>query len=321
MRSVAVQQLALQVRQRADLSGQQNAFGSNSGGNITDTEMLAMLNASYAELWDILTEKFGENYSFNTYNLPIAQGTYDYQLPFDFFKLLGVDLALDNTLQNWSQIKPYTLKDRNLFSYPLQPYLAYPGWQNIRYMVQGQIIDFQPKLGPFPGNVRVWYIPACPTLCASLPVAWASSTATAQNALVYASVTVNGETQNFVFLALNSGTTGGSAPSWNVPGTTSDNGIFWAAQAPLSLYATTADGVDGWEDYIVLDSAIKSLAKQQRPADVFEAQKQALMARINRAAKDRIAGDPTVISGGFGALEGGPSYGGYFNGFGFGGGW
>jgi hypothetical protein len=310
MRSVAVQQLALQVRQRADLSGQQNAFGSNTSGNITDTEMLAMLNASYSELWDILTGKFGENYSFNTYNLPIAQGTYDYQLPFDFFKL-----------QNWSQIKPYTLKDRNLFSYPLQPYLAYPGWQNIRYMVQGQVIDFQPKIGPFPGNVRVWYIPACPTLCATLPALYATSTATAQNALVYASVTVNGETQNYVFLALNSGTTGGSAPSWNVPGTTSDNGILWAAQGPLSLYATTADGISGWEDYVVLDAAIKSRVKQLKPADELMAQKQALMARINRAAKDRIAGDPIVISGGFGAMEGGPSYGGYFNGFGFGGGW
>lgn len=320
MRGIAVQQLALQVRQRADLSGQQSAFGGNAAGNITDSELVAIINSSYSELYDILTEKFGENYTFSSYNLPISQGIYQYQLPFDFFKLMAVDLALDNTLQNWSQIKPYTLKDRNLFSYPLQPYLAYPGWQNIRYMPQGQILDFQPKIGPIPGNVRLWYIPACPVLVSALPAAYGTGTVYAAGATVYASVTVNGETANFCFFALNGGTSGGSAPNWVVPGVTSDNGIVWASQAPLSMYSVIVDGITGWDEYVTLDAAIKALAKQQKPADVFMAQKQALLARIERAAKDRNAGDPIVISGGFGAMEGGPSYGGYFNGFSFGGG-
>lgn len=318
MRVVAVQQLALQVRQRANLSGQQNAFGSNTGGNVTDVEMLSMLNASVAEYLDILILKYGDNYWWSVYLLPIVQGVYSYQLPFDFYKENGVDLALDTTLQNWASVTPYTQRDRNQFSYPLQTVLAYAGWQNLRWQIQGQALDFLPKLGPMPGNVRLQYAPQAPTLCATFPTAYATATAYAQNALTYASVSVNGETANIVFMALNAGTSGSMPPSWVFPGTVQDNNILWASQGPLSSYQTTLDGVNGYEDYVVLDCAIKCLAKRQQDASEFMAQKQALLARIELAAANRASGDPMVVAGGFGQLEGGPGYG---NGFGFWGGW
>lgn len=316
MRSQAVQQLALAVRQRVDLGGQQNAFGGNSLDNISDSEMLTMLNSSYTEWWDFLIASYGDNYQWAVYNLPIVQGTYAYQLPFDFYKEFGVDLALDNTLQNWATVLPYTLRDRNLFSFPLQTALAYAGWQNMRWQIQGQILNFLPNLGPMPGNVRLLYAPTCPILCPVLPTNYATSTAVTQGSLT---VTTAGTTTNQVFVALNSGTTGAVHPTWNVPGTTVDNDITWAYQGPLSLYATTMDGVNGGDDYVILDAAIKAGVKQEMDVSSLMTQKSALAERVRRMIANRNAGDAMVVAGGFGQCEGGPGYGSY--GFGNSGAW
>ena len=329
MRSQSVQQLALSVRQRADAGGQENAFGGNSEEFITDQEMLTMLNASVGVVWDVLTQKFPSNYAWGYdgnasgqgYFVPIVQGKYQYQLPFDFYKEKGVDLSLDASLQNWSTMRPYTLRDRNLFSYPLQTVLAYAGWQNMRWQIQGNQINFLPKQGPLPGIVRLLYCPAAPMLVATLPAAYATATVYAQGALVYASVSVNGEPAlNQVFVALNAGTSGGSAPIWPVPGTVPDNGILWAYQGPQSLFATTFDGISGYEDLVVLDAAIKCMVKEESDPSALMAQRTEWMDRINEAAANRNAGDPMVLSGGFGQTEGGTNYGGGFGPW-SGGGW
>ena len=196
MRSLAVQQIALAVRQRADLGEQGNALGGNSSQFVVDQELLTDINSSVGVVWDILTEKFPSNYSYGYdgnasgvgYFFPIVQGTYQYNLPFDFYKEKGVDLSLDQSLQNWSTMRPYTLRDRNLFSYPLQTVLAYAGWQNMRWQIQGNQINFLPKQGPLPGTVRLLYATAAPILCYPLPMAWAPGTVYAANTLIYASV-------------------------------------------------------------------------------------------------------------------------------------
>jgi hypothetical protein len=315
VRAVPFIQLAMSVRQRADLDGQQQAFGSNSTNYITDQEVTVNINQSVTKLWDILIGKHGDNYAWGTYYIPVTQGVYSYPLPTDFYKEAGVDLALDTTMQNWASIRPFTLRDRNLFSFPLQTALAYAGWQNVRFQIQGNQLYFLPQVGPLPGQVRVLYFPQAPTLCATLPIAYPASTAIAQYQLVYASITpANGVATNQVFMALNAGTSGASPPSWNVPGTVTDSGgITWAYTAPLSTYGTTFDGINGYEEIIVLDSALKSLVKQEADTSAIAAQLAAEMQRIDLAAANRQAGDPMVISGGFGMCEGGPAYG---NGFG-----
>lgn len=314
MRSQSVQQLCLSARQRADASGQENAFGGNAGEFITDVFALTCCNASVGVVWDVLTQKFPANYAWGYdgnpsgtgYFVPIVQGKYQYELPFDFYKEKGVDLSLDASLQNWATMRPFSLRDRNLFSYPLQTVLAYAGWQNMRWQIQGNQIYFLPKQGPLPGTVRLLYCPAAPVLTATLPVAYATATSYAQGALVYASVAVNGEPAlNQVFVALNAGTSGGSAPTWPVPGTVNDNGITWAYQGLQSMFATTFDGISGYEDLVTLDMAIKFMIKEESDTTALMAQRAEWMDRINQAAENRNAGDPMVISGGFGLTEGG----------------
>ena len=93
-------------------------------------------------------------------------------------------------------------------------------------------------------------------------------------------------------------------PPWNVPGTTQDGTILWAYQCPLSLCQTTFDGVAGWEDYIILDTAIKCAVKQEMDTSALMMQRQAMLQRIEAEAANRQAGDPMVVTGGYGGLEG-----------------
>jgi hypothetical protein len=424
LRYQSVQQLALAVRQRADIGGQQNAFGGNSGENITDIEMLTMLNASVSRVWKAMVRMAPENYAWGDggtgtgggYIFPSIQGKYRYQLPFDFLKEKGVDLALDNSGQNWASMRPYTEKDRNLFSFPLQTALAYAGWQNMRWQIQGNWINILPQTGPLPSTIRLLYAPTAPILCGTLPVLYAASTSYTQGQLVYVPLSVDSEPAiNQVFVALNSGTSGsgyntvtigsgngaltytgvqanvsvlivqagsgtsgsasvtastatsvtivvdvgslgnrqtagtmasvindtpavaayvtalaggdgtsnasvadGSITPWAVPGTASDNGITWAYQGPSMLFANGFDGINGWEDLVVLDCAIKCGVKQEQDVSAMMAQKAEWKIDLEEDLADRNQGDPMVLSGGFGMCEGGPAYG---NGFGpFGGG-
>lgn len=64
----------------------------------------------------------------------------------------------------------------------------------------------------------------------------------------------------------------------------------------LALDADAFDGVDGWEDYVIADACIKVLAKAERDASIFMAQKQGLLDRISAASKNRDAGEPPHVS-------------------------
>ncbi len=52
------------------------------------------------------------------------------------------------------------------------------------------------------------------------------------------------------------------------------------------------DGVNGWEEYIILDTAIKMLAKEESDPRVLMAQKAAMRQRIEDTAANRDAGSP-----------------------------
>jgi len=52
----------------------------------------------------------------------------------------------------------------------------------------------------------------------------------------------------------------------------------------------TFDGINGWEEYVVVDAAIKMLQKEESDVSVLAAQKQALVLRINAMAENRDMG-------------------------------
>lgn len=57
----------------------------------------------------------------------------------------------------------------------------------------------------------------------------------------------------------------------------------------------TFDGVNGWEEYIIIDAAIKALQKEESDTSVLMAQKVAMIQRIEAEAENRDAGSPARV--------------------------
>lgn len=58
----------------------------------------------------------------------------------------------------------------------------------------------------------------------------------------------------------------------------------------------TIDGVNGWEEYIVIDAAIKALSKGEQDVSVLMMRKQAMLARLQGEIENRDAGSPARVS-------------------------
>jgi hypothetical protein len=73
---------------------------------------------------------------------------------------------------------------------------------------------------------------------------------------------------------------------------------LWYTPLPtlLSAETDTVDGIQGWEEYIVIDVAIKMLAKEESSTTHLERQKDAMMRRIEAMAANRDSGQPERIS-------------------------
>lgn len=154
------------------LSSQQTADRVNSNF-VTKPEWNSFINLAACELYDLLITVY-EDYNValpayfsltgaqSQYALPNGSNTFqdadgDDFIPKPFYKLLGVDLAL-NTAQNaWITINKFNFIDRNNYTYPNSNSTIY-GVTNMKYRVMGSNIDFIPN--PASGQqIRLWYIP------------------------------------------------------------------------------------------------------------------------------------------------------------------
>lgn len=98
-------------------------------------------------------------------------------------------------------------------------------------------------------------------------------------------------------------------------------GIWYFPRLSWMLQDTDVlDGISGWDDYIIIDAAIKALQKEESDTSVLMARKQMLMDRIESSAMNRDAGQPDTISntrsnsetwGGYGGPGFDGSYGGW----------
>lgn len=81
---------------------------------------------------------------------------------------------------------------------------------------------------------------------------------------------------------------------------------LWYIPEPSTLTndSDTFDGISGWEEFVVVDAAIKALQKEESDVSVLMAQKQALISRIQAMAEDRDAGSPATVADVRGAVGG-----------------
>jgi hypothetical protein len=155
------------------LAAQQRADRVNSNF-VTKAEWNSYINQAMFELYDLLVTvyedyfaatpiQFVTNGSQYLYPLPDGANTFLNALnlttftPKPFYKLLGVDLAIQNAVNGYVTINKFNFIDRNRFVYPNTASTIY-GVFNLQYRVMGNNIEFIPTPSASQA-IRVWYIP------------------------------------------------------------------------------------------------------------------------------------------------------------------
>ena len=162
-------QLRLQAQQRADRVNSQF---------LTTQEWNVNINQSYFELYDILIQKFGnEYYVAPPLQIPLNGVSQFYDLPNGvnyskakpFYKLLGVDLSLNTATNAWLTLKKFEFISRNNYIYPqITANLLTVG--GLRYRIVGNQLEFIPI--PASSQVaQVWYIPRMVELLSDTDIA------------------------------------------------------------------------------------------------------------------------------------------------------
>lgn len=167
---MSLYELRLRAQQRAD------RVNSNF---VSTTEWNFFLMQACYELYDLLIDVYEDYYSAPEVGFSTNGSQYYYDLPDGllpftntetnqtviappFYKLLGVDLAVNQTNNAYVTINKYNLIDRNKFVYPNTASTIY-GVFNLQYRVMGSRIRFIPTPS---GNqiIRLLYAPRLPQL-------------------------------------------------------------------------------------------------------------------------------------------------------------
>jgi hypothetical protein len=80
---------------------------------------------------------------------------------------------------------------------------------------------------------------------------------------------------------------------------------LWFVPQPQDLVedSDTFDGISGWEEYVIVDAAIKALVKEESDITTLAAIKGALIRRIEAMSQNRDAGSPATVSDNSGSGE------------------
>lgn len=233
--------LVLEVQQRVDRV---------NADNITLQEWISMLSQSYKWLYNLLIQKFGNDYFIAPPVTYVTTGTIDpvmqaqvFPLPLDFYKLMRVEVALNPADPNsWITLKQFEAIQANLYNYP--NVYTFHGITNLRYRLWGNYLQIVP-IASAGQTLRIWYSPR-----------------------------------------------------------------------PNQLLNLTdiVDGISAFEELIVVDTAIKALAKTEEDPSVFILQKKELLQEVEEAAENRNVGEPQTVSDSrlrnFAWTEDGSQYGG-----------
>lgn len=148
-------ELRLAAQQRADMVG---------SDFVSDSEWTSYINGSYYELYDLLVQKYGDDYFVSTDTSIVTDGVNDrYSLAAldpALYKLLGVDVQLSGTAGaangSYVPLLPFNFIERNVLgTATTQAALVRT---NLRYRLNGGNL----WLNPLPAanqTLRLWYVP------------------------------------------------------------------------------------------------------------------------------------------------------------------
>lgn len=159
---MTLSELMVAARQRADMlpSGYSPSLSSASYF-VGDPELISYINQSYFELYDLLVTVYEDYYMTTPYEIT-TDGSAQYNLPSNFYKLLGVDLAINASAGSYLTLKKFSFINRNQYLYPQLNIPTMNGY-NLQYRLMGNTIMLIPT--PSGGQVlRLWIIPTLTTL-------------------------------------------------------------------------------------------------------------------------------------------------------------
>ncbi len=120
---------------------------------IEDAELNGYINSSIAELHDLLVSSYGSDYFLSNYTFATVPGQSDYALPSTFYKLMGVDLKINNN--DYVALRQFNFNARNKRK---DSSVSISGQPNVEYRLLGSNL----KLTPAPdgaNTIQIWYVP------------------------------------------------------------------------------------------------------------------------------------------------------------------
>lgn len=246
------------------------------------------ISQSYKRLYDKLVGAYGNDY----YVAPPYQfslsGNQFYPLPGNLYKLLGVDLQYSGSPSGYVSLRNFEFIERNKYAYP-NTTINTLGYTNLKYRLSGNNIEFI----PIPAGVQtaqLWFIPKPTNLqflvtCGTTLLSPTLTTTDATDISVGMSVSGPGIPINTTVLSVNTTVTPNTITMSNQASSTQA-----VATLPFWIDSVTMDGIAGWEEYIIVDAAIKAKVKQDFEVGDLRIMKQEMDADIAAMAEGRDAG-------------------------------
>lgn len=152
MATITVGTIKTRARQKADM------VNSNY---VTDAELLNYVNEAFFNFYDLITSSFEDYNLTGPSSFSISAGSNTYSLPSDFYKLVGVDRALDSSATEFYALDRYTWSKRN--RYTRSNYFSGTFSKKLMYRITGGSLRVIPE-SDAPGNYQLWYIPLATAL-------------------------------------------------------------------------------------------------------------------------------------------------------------
>ena len=300
--TVSLGALRLQAFQRSDLEG---------SGTISVPEMNQYISQSYKRLYDLLVSAYGNEYYVAPYFQFILNAAQLYPLPDGklislgqtlpapaLYKLIGVDLQYSSSPTGFVTLKRFEEIERNRYSYP-NTSVNMLGYTNLRYRISGKNLEVVPlpasgqlvQLKYIPQPTSLQFLPACGITLNSMTVTMADVGDLSVGMSVYGPGILPATTITAVDLIANTVTISNAALS-TLPVVTL---AFW-------IDSVIMDGVSGWEEYIVIDAAIKARCKQEEDVTELRNQKAEMVADIASMAEGRDVGQAHHVSDAMGTM-------------------
>lgn len=279
-RTRTLTEMIAEVRQRADMVN--STF-------VTDAEITRWINLGITKLYDLLIKARGNEYYLRQYTTSTSATDPTVFLPYNFYRLMGLDANYNGS---WHSVEKLAFQsERN--AYQASGPWVYSGFP-YKYLFQG---GNRLELYPAPTSIyslRIWYLAQAPVLSTSTATVSLTCTGTTGNSYVTAATEL-GATQVFPQTKTN---ISGTPRVTDVRGTT----IYLDAALGGTVSGTVTfddpdrwDGINGWEEYVVLDAAIVAMLKEETDPSGLMSQKAEIDRRIIDMADSRDKGRPARL--------------------------